>query len=82
MIGGAGLETPVTCVVRDISKYGAQIEATSELSGPLPDCFTLVFYNNRIRSEASCVVRWRSQGRMGVCFAGPVKTSVDRRTAG
>jgi hypothetical protein len=78
VIGTDALGQPLQCTVLDISKNGAQLEPSSGALS-LPDCFTLVFYTNRIRSEANCVVRWRAGNKIGVCIAGPVRTCVERR---
>jgi hypothetical protein len=78
VIGADALGQPLQCTVLDISKNGAQLEPVSGAQA-LPECFILVFYTNRIRSEANCVVRWRAGNKVGVCFAGPVRTCVERR---
>jgi PilZ domain len=81
-VGSIGLqsgEAVVSCLVRDISRQGALLALADADSAALPDCFVLVFFNNRTRCEANCVIRWRRDGRVGVCFAGPVHTTVDRR---
>jgi PilZ domain len=76
-IGFGNAATPVACAVVDLSKHGAMLEL--EMETDLPECFVLVFYNRRTRCEASCVVRWRREGRVGVCFAGPVRSSIGRQ---
>lgn len=83
-IGVAHREEPVACTVCDISKHGAMLElATIDALGRPSerhcDTFVLVWMTNRVRSEATCTVRWRSAKFIGVNFAGPVRTSVDRR---
>jgi hypothetical protein len=76
LIGGSDLAASQACSVVNLSKYGALLE-TGDVD--VPDTFTLVFWGNRIRSEVNCIVRWRHAGRVGVCFAGSIHTSVDRR---
>lgn len=80
----ASREEPVTCTVCNVSKYGAMLEfATADAIGSprdrQTDTFVLVWLTNRVRSEATCTVRWRSGKLIGVNFAGPVRTMVDRR---
>ncbi len=76
-IGGAGADTPIRCTVIDLSKHGAMLEPAADTH--LPECFVLVFFNRRTRCEANCVVRWQRDGRVGVCFAGPVRSSISRQ---
>lgn len=83
-IGLANRDEPVPCTVCNASKHGAMIElATADAIGRpsdrLTDTFVLVWLNNRVRSEATCTVRWRSAKLLGVNFIGPVRTTVDRR---
>ncbi len=54
--------TPVTCVIRNISETGAQLEA----HGPVPDDFVLVFDSDQ--SRYACHVMWRKPPRLGVEF--------------
>jgi PilZ domain len=70
-------ETAESCVVVDLSKHGAMLEVNDDAE--LPECFVLVFHNRRTRCEANCVVRWRRDGRVGVCFAGPVRSIISRQ---
>lgn len=71
------LAEPMTCRLIDISRYGAMIEIAGDEHEMLPDTFKLVFSANpRIRSEANCILRWYRNGRAGVSFAGPVRTTV------
>jgi hypothetical protein len=76
VIGSGSAATAVECAVVDLSKHGAMLEL--DAAADLPECFVLVFYNRRTRCEANCVVRWRRDGRTGVCFAGPVRSSIGR----
>jgi hypothetical protein len=76
-IGCAGRD-PVTCTVLNLSKFGALIEVEHAIAS---DAFVLVFTNNRVRSEVNCIVRWRNGARVGVHFAGPIRTTVDARRA-
>ncbi len=75
MIGCAGRD-PVLCKVLNLSKFGALIEVTDQ---PAADAFVLVFVANRVRSEVSCIVRWRKGARIDVHFAGLIHTTVDIR---
>lgn len=69
-----------SCKVLDLSKHGAMLElGCGAGDGTLPECLTLVFYNRRTRCEANCVVRWRRDNRVGVCFAGPVRSMIGRQ---
>ena len=68
----------IACCVRNISRYGALIEVDVAHSAEVPESFVLTFMNNRIRSEANCLLRWRSDASVGVTFAGPVRTVVMR----
>ena len=65
----AGGRAAVTCLVRDISREGAQVEAES---GLLPDRFVLTNYARRCR--VICEVVWRRKRRLGVRFATPVRS--------
>jgi hypothetical protein len=81
VLGSNRMIGSVNCIVRNTSRHGALLEIAS---GPanadtLPECFTLVFLVNRIRSEVNCVVRWRARNQVGVQFAGPIHTSVATR---
>jgi hypothetical protein len=68
----------VACRVSDISQFGAMIELSPDHARQLSDTFVLVFYAGRIRSEVDCVLRWRKDGQVGLSFAGPVRSMVDR----
>jgi hypothetical protein len=57
-------ETSMTCDVRDISKTGAALEVSKPAG--IPDAFALVLEMESVKR--SCVVVWRSAGRMGVRF--------------
>ncbi len=80
-IGSNTMTGTVNCVVRNTSKHGALLEivAGTLSADQLPECFTLVFLVNRIRSEVNCVVRWRRRNEVGVNFVGAIRTSVGRR---
>jgi hypothetical protein len=83
-IGGKGLEAPIRCVVCNTSKHGALLDLVG-LPDPLkggdavPECFTLVFQTNRVRSEVNCTVRWRNRRKIGVNFIGPIHNTIERR---
>jgi hypothetical protein len=79
VIGSSGSAAPINCTVGDISRQGALLELDPASGTCIPDCFVLVFYNRRTRCEVNCVVRWQRDGKVGVCFAGPVHSTVDRR---
>jgi hypothetical protein len=76
-IGCAGRD-PVVCTVLNLSKFGALLEISDAIAS---DAFVLVFTTSRVRSEVSCIVRWRNGSRIGVHFAGPIHTTVDARRA-
>lgn len=71
---GDRLQGSVSCVVRDLSATGAQLDLkfskTSVISsvGQLPDQFILVL--ERERSEVQCVTAWRRGDSAGVRFVG------------
>ena len=78
VVGANVWPEPLACQVLDLSKHGAMLELVDGADGALPECLTLVFYNRRTRCEANCVVRWRRDNRVGVCFAGPVRSMIGR----
>jgi len=83
-IGATNLEAPVSCKVCNTSKHGALLEvddahALGRVTDKALATLTLVWLNNRIRSEANCTVRWRNKRLVGVSFIGPVRTMVERR---
>ncbi len=53
------------CTVRDLSVTGAAIEL-SDLSAPIPEAFTLVIPEDKLKLP--CRVVWRKGFRMGVAF--------------
>ena len=53
----------VECIIRNVSEFGAQIEA----SNPVPNKFELVIGDQVFRS---CSVRWRRGTRLGIAFEG------------
>lgn len=80
----ASRDEPVACTVSNVSKHGAMLElaAGDTLGGPgdrHSATFVLVWLTNRVRSEATCTMRWRNGRLLGINFVGPVRTMVDRR---
>jgi hypothetical protein len=53
----------VDCIIRNVSEFGAQIEA----SNPLPNKFDLVIGDQVF---SSCCVKWRRGTRIGIAFEG------------
>ncbi len=83
-LAAANLDGPVSCKVCNTSKHGALLEldradAIGKLSDKPLATVTLVWLNNRIRSEANCTIRWRNRRLLGVSFIGPVRTTLERR---
>ena len=80
-IGASALPAPANCIVRNTSRHGAMLEVSDgkATADRLPECFTLVFTNNRIRSEVNCAIRWRRGRDIGVSFIGSIRTTVDKR---
>lgn len=62
-IDHGGDKTP--CIIRDLSETGAAIEL-SDLSSRIPETFTLVFPDDRLKLP--CRVVWRTGYRMGIAF--------------
>jgi PilZ domain len=58
-----GDKTP--CTIRDLSVTGAALEV-SDLSARVPDAFTLVVPEDKLKLP--CRVVWRSGYRLGVAF--------------
>jgi PilZ domain len=58
-----GDKTP--CTIRDLSVTGAALEL-SELSAAIPEAFTLVVPEDKLKLP--CCVVWRNGYRMGVTF--------------
>ena len=59
-----GDKTP--CIIRDLSVTGAALEV-SDLSTRIPDAFTLVVPEDKLKLP--CRVVWRTGYRLGVAFA-------------
>jgi hypothetical protein len=63
-------ETPIPCVLWDVSEGGARITAAH--SNILPDAFVLIL-NRTTRAHRFCQVVWRRQPHLGIKFVDPTE---------
>lgn len=67
-ISCAGSKVSLTCMVRNLSRKGALIEASASA---LPSRFILT--NHARRTRAICEVVWRNGRHLGVAFLTPLR---------
>ena len=66
-------ETPIPCVLWDVSEGGARITAAH--SNILPDAFVLIL-NRATNEHRLCQVVWRRQPHLGIRFIDPTEARV------
>jgi hypothetical protein len=69
-----GGQSPISCVLWDISEVGARISAPHAAS--LPSVFALSAAKGH-KQNYFCEVVWRKNGQIGVCFIDEVSADID-----
>ena len=69
-ISSGDSETPIPCVLWDVSEGGARITAAH--SNILPDAFVLIL-NQATQAHRFCQVVWRRKPHLGIKFVDPAE---------